>query len=352
MAATSTHHYGNDTDMELERRKFNEELRVYLQWTYGIKLLLILIGTLSSLFVCFVMKKGTRTREKLSYSNYFIFHLSLSDPFLRAVGILDLVLSRKDNQIPIQCKFLVLFQFTSAATGFVLLAGISIDRHNNICNPFGSLSAKQRHGFVITTFWLYALIVSTGFISSTKNQKFGRRIEGNHGYRNCTASPHQGFHVVFSSHDGCIAVPPTMRSQLVFTIYFSLAFVVPLLTMIVMYTRVSLFLWKRSRNKTLNVRVVKSKSKAIFMLTVIVLIFGFSWGPLMFVNILLAYGVFGKFGPRVFGLPLPPLAESVSYISSVLKSIVYAFGNSKFRRKAKYLLRKIYRSTRVRVGCK
>ena len=77
--------------------------------------------------------------------------------------------------------------------------------------------------------------------------------------------------------------------------------------MIVTYTRLSLFLWKRSRNKTLNVRVVKSKSKAIFMLTVIVLIFGFSWGPLMFVNILLAYGVFGKFGPRVFGLPLPPL---------------------------------------------
>ena len=163
MAATSTHHYGNNTDVELERRKINEELHVYLQWTYGIKLLLILIGALSSLFVCFVMKKGTRTREKLSYPNYFFFHLSLFDLFLRAVVILDLVLSRKDDLVPLQCKFLVFFQFTTSAFGFVLLAGISIDRHNNICNPFGSLSAKQRHGFVITTFWLYALLVSTGF---------------------------------------------------------------------------------------------------------------------------------------------------------------------------------------------
>ena len=123
MAATSTHHYGNNTDVELERRKINEELHVYLQWTYGIKLLLILIGALSSLFVCFVMKKGTRTREKLSYSNYFFFHLSLSDLFLRAVGILDLVLSRKDDLIPLQCKFLVLFQFTSFRLWFCPFGG-------------------------------------------------------------------------------------------------------------------------------------------------------------------------------------------------------------------------------------
>lgn len=349
MLATFHDGYINETRVHRERHKFDEELREYLHWIRVVKVLLILSGAVSSSFVCFVMKKGTRGSEVFNYSNYFIFHLSLSDLFLRLVGVLDIVLHNV-HLSPLGCKAIVVLQFTCAGCGFVILAGISVDRHNNICNPLSRFKARP-HRFIISAFWFYAFLVSSGFIFSATNKNFRRSIEDDEARKNFTTSPRpQRLKVIFSSQSGCISVPATKRSEIIFTIYFLLLFLIPLVTMIMMYTRIILFLRQRSRSKMLNTRVAKSNFKAIFMLIVVIVSFLFSWGPLMLVDILLAYGSFGNVGPRVSRYPLLPLAQAICYTSSIFNSIIFAFGNSKFRNNAIRLFQRMRRSVKNKVG--
>lgn len=322
-----------------------------MRWIYVIKVTLIAVGALSSLFVCFIMKKGSNANEVLSYSNYFIFHLSLSDLFFRFVGILDIALEHV-NKSPLICKTIVFFQFACACCCFVLLAGISVDRHKSICHPFARFKSKPRRFIVIIAVWLYAFILSSGFIYSATNGRFRRRLipKRYHSGRNNTTNFGQRNRIIISSRQNCVAVPPNEKSELVFTIYFLFSFVVPLITMAVMYTKVILFLRQRSRSKLFNSRVAKCNFKAIFMLIVVFLSFLISWGPIMLVDILLAYNAYGRVGAKVFGIPLLPLAETNTYTSSVFNSIIYAFGNSNFRNKAKQLLKKLNCSARNRIS--
>lgn len=275
------------------------------------------LGLASNLFVCFIMTRRNLTGK--SISNFYIFHLSLAEVIYRLVlAVMEIFKSMTDysSLSDDQCRAMTFFPHATCSAVFVFLAGIAMDRKTHIINPLKNLGLAKYRKTRIALIWLFSVAISVPIIFGAHVNPFLFMGQNN------SSQP-----ISSSSVFICVLLRGKSLSQICFTIYFLLAFVVPLSVITHSYCKIFIFLRKRATKRTMSACYIKSKYKALRMLVLIVLSFLLSWGPLMLMELAKVYGA----GVRFEDISIKKIAMSISLTSSVIHPVIYSFGNANFR---------------------
>lgn len=326
------------SDYWTQEKTFRSDQKTYFTTLFGLSCAFVALGAVENIVVCCVLATGRIGRSPTKLSNFFILHLAITDLVFRAVNFLRRTADRENlDASAVHCQLAIFSQFTCAAVAFVLLTGIAIDRYIHILFPLRSLTMKTRKYLVIISIWFYALMICSGFICSAtisprpqfpRSQRYLLSNSLSNLTRNATVSSDSK---PLRIH--CIpGKAGSLERKVAFTVYFVFAFVVPLILIMFAYTKITVFLWKRTKtNNAINSSMAKAKLKAIQMFVLVVFSFLISWGPVMILDMLASYPT--KRGRITYQkLPLRPLFECISQTSSIFHPFIYAFCDANFRR--------------------
>ena len=145
-----------------------------------------------------------------------------------------------------------------------------------------ALKSKRKPVRLVLQVWLYATIVSSPFVICVKSisiRKIPEVQEMDCG--NCV------------DKKLCDVSQDTM-GQVSTTSYFILGFLVPLVVILVLYTKIFIYLHERSNNGMMHKVAARSKSKAIRMLIIAVFGYVLSLGPNAVFAMLRSCGIFSS----------------------------------------------------------
>ena len=274
---------------------------------------LLSCGAILNIMVVFVMVRSGKIRQNIS--SFLIFHLSVTHLLfhLTVPMFWNIQFSKGDSS---SCKALVLMDHACAAAIFNSLVAIAWDRHNNVLRPFDSLVRRHWKTYfkLVAAIWIYAFITSAPFIYSVETDTEVICSKENNATETC------------KEYNFC-DLPSDWKTQLSKTIFFMLAFVIPLMYMFLIYTKIAVCLWKRSKNGTIHGAVAKCKVKSTRLMVIAVLGFGLCWGPTFWVELLNVYGARSK---NNFALQIWCYLAQIS--SSCLNPAIYAFFSPEFRK--------------------
>ena len=274
-------------------------------------------GAILDIFVIYVMVRSGQLRKNIS--SFLIFHLSLTHLLFHIVFAMNLSGGLRKRDV-VTCRASAFVERACPAAIFSTLIAIAWDRHKNILQPFKSLVPKplKTYLMMVAVIWIYAGLSSVSFVNSVTVQSVNDcRMVNN--TQQC------------EKYTFC-NTPSNWRIQISQTIYFIVAFVIPLSYMAVVYTRIAVRLWKRSKNGMIHSAVAKHKSKSIRLLVVAVLGFVVCWGPSILLNMLDKYraleGIHAEklYIARLWFLYIAPAS------SSCINTAVYAFFCPEFRK--------------------
>ena len=336
-----------------QEKTFRSDQEKYFSTLFSISCAFVALGAVENIIVCSVLATGKFGRSSTKLSNFFVLHLSITDLVFRAITFLRRTKRHEElhSYSTVHCQLAIFSQFTCAAVTFVLLTGIAIDRYMHILFPLRALTVKTRKYLIVIFIWFYALVTCSGFIGSatlSPRIKLHRQL-----YLLSNSSSN------LTSNDAAVSLDPkpfhrhctpgkpdSLERKVAFTVYFVFAFVVPLIVITFAYTKITVFLWKRTKmNNSINNTCAKAKLKATQMLVLVVFSFLLSWGPIMILDICASYPA--KKGRITYQrLPLRPLFDCISQTSSIFYPFIYAFCDANFRKR---LRRCLWRKDPVRV---
>lgn len=312
--------------------------------SYKIKiasLTLMVVGIVSSSLVCMVIMRVRRRVPQRKISNALILNLAIADIIFRVVYIITrlIVPAIHIDVSALGCKIMLFSHYACAAVTFALLAGMAIDRYQQILHPLKYYCLSRTYRLVIIIApWVSAIFVALGFIFIGEDKPYESSDYVPKRFRKYNDTiPETMIHKT-KMYKYCTLAKNSYYSQLAFTPYFILAFLTPLLTIIVTYSAVFRFLNARSKHRFTQV-TVKSKRKALKMLIVVVASFVVCWAPIMLVDLIRVYDA-RKLRVRML---FRQIAESFSHSSSIICPVIYAFGNANFRKE----LGKIMKNTQT-----
>lgn len=271
----------------------------------------LLSGAILNIMVVFVMIRSGKIRQNIS--SFLIFHLSVTHLCFFTMTMFNVggVLFVNSSS----CKATVLMDLACATAIFSSLVAIAWDRYRNVLRPFKSLAPRhfKTYLMLVAAIWTYAFITSVPFIYSVRTDSEEICSKDNNGTETC------------KEYSLC-HLPSGWKTQLSKTIYFLLAFFIPLMYMFLTYTKIAVGLWKRSKNGTIHGAVAKCKVKSTRLMVVAVLGFVLCWGPTFWVDLLSVYG----------SLELSFMLEIWCLITKTLSScvnpVIYAFLSPEFRK--------------------
>ncbi|XP_078343982.1 neuropeptide FF receptor 2-like [Oculina patagonica] len=285
----------------------------FVYYWYIAYYVLLSCGAVLNSMVVFVMLRSGKIWQNIS--SFLIFHLSVTHLLFHVtVPVFWSLHFSKGNSS--SCKALVLVDLACAAAIFNSLVAITWDRHRNVLRPFKSLGPRHLKTFLmlVAAIWTYAFVTSAPFIYSVRKDSRVICSKKNNGTTTC------------KNYSFC-HLPSDWKTQLSKTIYFLLAFVIPLMYMFIAYTKIAVSLWERSKNGTIHGAVAKSKVKSTRLMVIAVLGFVLCWGPKFFVDLLNAYGVYSE---NNFELQIWCFLAQTS--SSSINPAIYAFFSPEFRK--------------------
>lgn len=341
-------------DYLLQEKTFRSDRETYFSTLFHISCTFVVLGAVENIIVCCVLAKGKIGRSPTKLSNFFILHLSITDLVFRAITFLQQTKDRENlySSNTVHCQLVIFSQFTCAAVTFVLLTGIAIDRYIHILFPLRALTIKTRKYIIVIFIWFYALVICSGFIGSASLSPHIKLRSQLYHLSNSSSNLTSNDTAVSSDskpfHRHCTpGKPDSLERKVAFTVYFVFAFVVPLIVITFAYTKITVFLWKRTKtNNSINSSCAKAKLKATQMFVLVVFSFLLSWGPIMILDIFASYPA--KKGRITYQkLPIRPLFDCISQTSSIFYPFIYAFCDKNFR---KNLRRCLWRKNSVRVS--
>lgn len=134
---------------------------------------------------------------------------------------------------------------------------IATDRYQNIIYPMKALKRKKNPRLLVFLVWLFAIVISIPSVMSMKSVSLNEIPKG------------QGM--------GC----ENAMGQVSTTWLLVFTFLVPLIVIFVLYTKIAFFLHQRIKIGMIHEVAARSNSKAVRMLTVAVLAYTLFLGPLL-----------------------------------------------------------------------
>ena len=269
----------------------------------------LLCGAVLNIMVVFVMVRSGKIRQNIS--SFLISHLCVTHLCYFTVTLFYIVWTSN----PSSCKAAAFIDFACAAAIFSSLVAIAWDRHRNVLRPFKSLAPKhfKTYLMLVAAIWTYAFLTSVPFIYSVRIDSEVICPKEKNSTKTC------------KKYSWC-HLPSDWITRLSKTIYFLLAFVIPLMYMSLTYTKIAVSLWKRSKNGTIHGAVAKCKAKSTRLMVVAVLGFVVCWGPTFWIDLLSVYGLFeNSFIIQIW-------CWIAKTFSSCVNPVIYAFLSPEFRK--------------------
>ncbi|XP_068695120.1 galanin receptor 2b-like [Montipora foliosa] len=300
-------------EAQSQGKRFNNELITYHKTLYNISLVFLALGIVENILVCLVLWKASKTskRERLELGT-------------------------------VECKIVIFSSFTCAAITFILLAGIAADRYIHIIFPIRTFGVKPKKYLIMVLIWICAMAICSGFIfSATVSKK--PPPHGKHPMENACPNSmcnNNTRHPMDYREPPQHCIPGTSRDstrEIPFTIYFSLAFLVPLCVIVFSYTKIISSLQQKTKASDLGNRsTARAQLRTIKIFIIVVLSFLFSWAPIMILDMIESYRK--KEGTISIGVfPVRPLFDCITQTSSIFNPLIYALGDANFRKSLRLL---------------
>ena len=279
----------------------------------GFLLFLVVIGVLANIAVCSVLVRGRRFKKHIS--NFMLFHLSITDMVFRLIVVpaqLIALMLPIQNKPALLCKLAKTLSYAVHTSIFASLVVIALDRQQSITKPFKRLGHNPKFHLHVLVIWGYSIVISTPQIY----------IEEVRNLLNVTVPSVDGG--MNRTYHWQVCLPSKGSTQrLLAIVYFILGFLVPLLIITVAYSKIAVYLWRKSRNPATNQAALKSKGKALQML--VFMVFGF----VLCLGIPQLNDLMGSFGFDVQIFALCALLLQLS--SSVVNPIIYGCYSAEFK---------------------
>ena len=267
---------------------------------------------------CFVESATKRT--PLTFSFYICQRQSLLYAFLSA-RLLYIRWLRQQKLKASNANFYLFLhlRFSHASATFISLAAIAADRYQNIVYPMKALKSRRTTFHLVFLVWLYAIIVSIPGVVSVRSISISELPEA------------EGMDCKTCSDKRICDMPQNIIGQVSTTSYFVFAFLFPLISIFVLYTKIVLVLHRRRNNGMMHKVAARSKSKAVRMLVLAVIGYALSLGPGALFAMLRSYGNLNNtsFYQR---FTVTWMVEIVQLTSSLGNPIIYAYYNGDFRK--------------------
>ena len=282
---------------------------------------LVVFGVVANLTVCIVMIRGGRFRKHLS--NFMLFHLAITDIVYRLIVVPSrgtVLLFPLETKPTIFCKVTKTFIYMFNTAVFTSLVIIAFDRLQSITRPFKRLRHKPKFYRYILAVWGYSIVCALP-------QMFNAEI-GTHAVNFTIHSNKTGTTSTYGVHLCTLSNVGSSR-RIVEIIYFMLGFFVPLLIITVAYSKIAVFLWKKSRNRMVNQAALKSKGKALRMLVLVVVGFVVCLGAPQVFDLMKSFGLKDQ-------VAMDSLAVVLQLSSSLINPIIYGFYSAEFKHGLKH----------------
>ncbi|XP_007240700.4 pyroglutamylated RF-amide peptide receptor [Astyanax mexicanus] len=273
-----------------------------------------------------------RKKALQSPSTFFICSLALSDLLIAIVCVPASLLQHFfKNWLAgdFLCKLVPFLQVTAIATSILTMTCIAVERFQGILYPLHVRNSYVLHSSIrmLAAVWLIALAIAAPMW-------FVQKVEVKYDFL---------FDVY---HTCCLEVWSNHHQRLGYTACLSvLVFLVPMLTMAVLYGKIMRELWGKHRvheamfqtlpGSEIN-KITRRKRRAVRMMATVVLLFAACWSPFHLVSLLLDYGKLDLDLDSEF--LLVSLVQILGFSNSVCNPLVYATINTNFKREMLALL--------------
>ncbi|XP_055032563.2 neuropeptide FF receptor 1 [Misgurnus anguillicaudatus] len=290
---------------------------------YGLIFLLCMIG---NILVCFIVLKN---RQMRTVTNIFILNLAISDVL---VGIFCLPITLVDNLITgwpfevVICKMSGLVQGASVSASVFTLVAIAVERFRCIVYPFRQKLTERQAIITIAFIWALAIaIMCPSAVTLTVSQDLQHFMVDQD-------------NITYPVYTCWEAWPERNMRKIYTTVLFSHIYLAPVALIVVMYTRISIKLFKSpasirdAHTEDNSRRVFRRKLKVVNMLLMVASLFTVSWLPLWIVIMLTDYGNLTAAQLDLVAVYVFPFAHWLAFFNSSINPIVYGYFNENFRR--------------------
>lgn len=285
--------------------------------------ILIFLGIVINATVCGAMLRNKCVLKNLS--NFFVFHLSVADLIFRVLTVgpliyLSSVFTTAQSAIP--CKLLHFFSAACGAAFFVTLVVISVDVYRDAASPIKGLMSRRTPFLVVFGVWLYAAVCSGPLMYSAQSVLYTEIPEVTPNMtgdlKNCSVPKLCDFYRNWSG-------------QLSTTLYFVLAFLVPLVVMAVLFLVTYIYLRRDYKSGAISKETANAKGKITRMLSALSLGVVICWGPTVLISMLRSYDRLADVRPDIV-LILTIVAELMKFMNSLFNPLIFACYIPNFRK--------------------
>ncbi|XP_054417962.1 pyroglutamylated RF-amide peptide receptor [Pteronotus mesoamericanus] len=297
--------------------------KLALALTGGLLFALALFGNALVVYVV-ARRKAMRTA-----TNIFICSLALSDLLIAFFCIpVTMLQNVSDTWLggAFVCKMVPFVQCTAVVTETLTMTCIAVERHHGLVHPFRMKwrYTRRRAAAMLGAVWLVAVIVGAPLWHV-------QRLEIKYDF------------LYEKQHVCCLEEWASPVHQKVYTTFILvILFLLPLVVMLSLYSRIGCELWIKKRVADSSVlgtmhgkemsKVARKKKRAVLMMVTVVALFAVCWAPFHTVHMVLEYSDFEKEHDEATVKMIFAIVQIIGFSNSICNPIVYAFMNENFKK--------------------
>ncbi|KAM7331050.1 hypothetical protein ACRRTK_010239 [Alexandromys fortis] len=224
------------------------------------------------------------------------------------------------------CKMVPFVQSTAVVTEILTMTCIAVERHQGLVHPFKMKwqYTNQRAFTILGVVWLVAVIVGSPMWHV-------QRLEIKYDF------------LYEKEHICCLEEWASPMHQRIYTTFILvILFLLPLVLMLVLYSKIGYELWIKKRVGDSSVlqsshgkemsKIARKKKRAVVMMVTVVALFAACWAPFHVVHMMVEYSNFEKEYDDVTIKMVFAVVQIIGFFNSICNPIVYAFMNENFKK--------------------
>nr|XP_060634981.1 pyroglutamylated RF-amide peptide receptor [Anolis sagrei ordinatus] len=276
-----------------------------------------------------VLSVVARRKAMRTVTNIFICSLALSDLLIAFFCVPFTMLQNISSNWmggAFACKMVPFVQSTAIVTEILTMTCIALERHNGIVHPLKMkwLYTNRRAYTMLGIVWFLAAIVGSPMWHV-------QQLENKYDF------------LYEKEYICCLEewVSP-VHQKIYATFILVILFLLPLMLMLLLYTRIAYELWVKKRVGDASVlqaihgnemsKISRKKKRAIIMMVTVVVLFAVCWAPFHIMHMMIEYSSLESMYDDVTIKMMFGIVQVIGFSNSICNPIVYAFMNENFKK--------------------